>query len=126
MLLVIVVALIVAGVSTALTNEITRAGDPPVGGNGAPVEAEVEFTVEAGETLPSIANRLIANRLISNTLLFRLVAEQQDLDEALQPGTYILSRDMSISEIIQELSADRDAAGTDAETPPEAEEGTSD
>ncbi len=124
MLLVIVVALIVAGVSTALTNEITRVVEPEVGENGAPLEPEVEFTVEEGETLSSIANRLRANRLISNTLLFRLVAAQQDLDQAIQPGTYILSRDMSMSEIIRELSAGQDGAGPDAETPAEEEGGS--
>jgi len=125
MLLVIVVALIVAGVSTALTNEITRIAEPQPGENGAPDRTEVEFTVEPGETLPDVAERLRANRLISNTLLFRLVVAQQGPDQAIQPGTYTLSRDMSMSEIIRALSSDLDPAATGADTPPQEGEETS-
>ncbi len=105
MLLVIIAALIVAGVSTALTNELTRQA-APVGTNGDETldeTEEVELTIEEGETVAEIAHKLRANDLIRNPLLFRFIVAQRGLGQSLQPGTYTLRREMSLNEIIEVL-----------------------
>lgn len=120
MLLVIIAALIVGGVSTALTNELARQA-APVGTNGdeaADETEEVEVTIEEGETVAEIAHKLRANGLIRNPLLFRFLVAQRGLGQSLQPGTYTLRREMSLNEIIEMLQpappADEEAGTSSA------------
>jgi cell division protein YceG involved in septum cleavage len=105
MVMVIVVALSVACVSTALTSELTRRPAPAriLGDETSGVPKEIALTIAEGETVAEIAHKLRANGLIRDTLLFRLIALQQGLGEAVQPGTYPLRHGMSMQEIIEAL-----------------------
>jgi cell division protein YceG involved in septum cleavage len=101
MLIVIVIALSVAGISTAATTALTRSA-APVRANGDEPE-EVTLTIAEGETVAEIAHKLRANGLIRNSLLFRLIALQRGLGQSLQPGTYTLTHEMSMYEILTTL-----------------------
>jgi UPF0755 protein len=105
MVVVIVVALSVAGVSTAVTNELTRPAAPlqPADDKAADEPEGIEFTIAEEESITEIAHKLRANGLIRNVLLFRFVVAQRGEDYSFQPGTYTLRRDMSMQEILATL-----------------------
>jgi UPF0755 protein len=74
---------------------LTRPANP----NGA----AAAFTVQTGETVPSVANRLYQAGLISNPGAFRIYLQYRGLDVTLQAGDYTLSSAMTALEISQAL-----------------------
>lgn len=96
MFLVIIGGVIVGGASELLKNEVARTVDPES------AEA-VEFTIEPGQTVADIAANLKEQDLIRQPLLFRLMVRQQNVAERLQAGTYQLSKQMKMSDIITVL-----------------------
>ncbi len=58
-----------------------------------------EFTVNAGESVASIAERLAKDKLISSTLLFRIYLKLNNMGATLQSGVFSLSGDLSIKEV---------------------------
>lgn len=63
----------------------------------------VPFTVDQGETLDSIGERLKAQELIRDKNLFRVFARVNELDRKVQAGNFTLRRNMSIVQITQAL-----------------------
>jgi UPF0755 protein len=102
MLLVVLGALIVAGISYVLLAELRR-----------PVVAEaadpVEFEIAPGQTALEVTTNLKAQDLIRQPLLFQLMLREQDAADKLNAGTYLLSPNMTMGEIIATLSAEQPA-----------------
>lgn len=59
----------------------------------------IPFTIEPGESPPSIAERLQGSGLIRDPRLFRLFLRYNDLDTSLEAGNYELRGDMTMKEI---------------------------
>ena len=96
MMLVIVGALVVAGLTTLVMNEVRR-----------PATAEsttvVDFEITAGESADAIAQRLQDEGLIRQPLLFKLIAQQRGVADKLEAGQFQLQPRMTTSEIITAL-----------------------
>ena len=74
---------------------------PPEPGNDAPVE----FVVERGSSVSTIARQLTEAGLVRNKGVFQYLSEFIGKGHQLKAGTYTLSRGMTIPEIIDVLSA---------------------
>ncbi len=102
-ILVTIGALIIGGATTLLARSVTQ-----------PIDATdneiTEFEVPEGSTVTEIADLLRDDGLISQPLLFRWLASEQEV-ESLKAGTYRLSKNMTMSEIIALLSEDREGEG---------------
>jgi UPF0755 protein len=102
MLLVVLGSLVVAGISYALLAELRR-----------PVDAEavdpVEFEIASGQTAVEVTQNLKAQDLIRQPLLFQLMLREQDAADNLNAGTYLLSPNMTMGEIIATLGAEQPA-----------------
>jgi len=68
-----------------------------------PNGAEQSFTVESGESVPSIAIRLEEAGLVRSAAAFRTYLIYTGLDTSIQAGDYILSPALSIVDIAREL-----------------------
>ncbi len=66
-------------------------------------EEIVSITVEPGSSTTSIANLLAKNDLIRSPFVFKLVVRYEGVGKQLRAGNYQLSRDMSLTRIIDEL-----------------------
>ena len=62
------------------------------------------FKVEKGQTAKSISKALKLRDLILSSTLFQYSAVYYGLDKTLKPGTYILSLDMSMFEILRKIA----------------------
>lgn len=92
---VALVSVMLACVSYLLLNEIRRpAGDS---------NELVVFVVEPGESTNAIATKLADEQMIRFPLLFSNLVRAQNLDSSLKAGTYNLTRDMTMSQIISAL-----------------------
>ncbi len=67
----------------------------------------VEIEIEPGDTTTQIATRLRAAGLIRQPVLFTALVRYQELDGQLQAGRYILSPDMTVSDILIALQNSR-------------------
>ncbi len=74
--------------------------------------AEVAFTIRVGESATTVADRLEQASIIKDAQLFRLVLRYWGVDNQIEAGDYSLRRDMSISEVIQQLQHGRLTART--------------
>ncbi len=70
-------------------------------------KSEVEFTVEAGDTLASLGPRLVTQGFIVDERAFTFVAIEDDLGAKLREGRYLLRRDMTPAEVATALVQDR-------------------
>lgn len=82
-------------VDLIVNNDINR----PISNDPSPVP----FTVNQGETLDSIGERLESQGLIRDKNLFRVFARVNELDRKVQAGNFTLRRNMSIAQITQSL-----------------------
>ena len=96
MLLVVLGALVVAGLSYALLREIQRPVDPEA------VEP-IEFEIQPGQSAAEVGTTLKQLNLIRQPLLFNLMLRERDAAENLKVGTYQLSPSMTMGEIISTL-----------------------
>lgn len=71
----------------------------PLNSNGA----EQSFTIETGESVPSIAIRLEEVGLIRNAAAFRAYLIYTGLDTSIQAGDYLISPALSIVDIARKL-----------------------
>ena len=69
--------------------------------------AEVEFRIEAGDTLASLGLRLVAGGFIVDERAFTFVAVRDDLGSKLREGRYLLRRDMTPAEVATALVQNR-------------------
>jgi UPF0755 protein len=83
----------------------TRAGDlvAAAGKDDAPVL----FTIERGESLNAIANRLQSEKLIKDPDLFKRYLQYNDLDAGIEAGDFQLKQTMNIQQIAQTLQEGR-------------------
>jgi UPF0755 protein len=66
-----------------------------------PLEAPLDFQVERGEGLASVADRLAEAGAISSASVFRIAARYSDLDAGLKFGEYSLPAGASMREILE-------------------------
>jgi UPF0755 protein len=92
---VALVSLMVACAGYAFLRELRA----PAGTSSEPVE----ITIEPGETTSAIATKLRAEGLIRQPLLFTFLVRSQGLDGKLQSGRFLLSPNMTMSEIVAAL-----------------------
>lgn len=75
---------------------------------GQPVDKNdktpIIFVVNQGEPVRSIANRLQEEGLIHNNLIFLLTVKRLGLEQKIQAGDFRLSKDLTPSQIAQELT----------------------
>lgn len=64
----------------------------------------IKFEVIPGQTPAQIADNLEAKGLIKNSLAFRLYLKINHLEGVLQAGDYLLSNDLTVQQIVDELS----------------------
>jgi UPF0755 protein len=83
----------------------TRSGDliAPAGKDDAPVL----FTIERGESLNAIANRLQSEDLINDPDLFKRYLQYNDLDAGIEAGDFQLKQTMNIQQIAKTLQEGR-------------------
>jgi UPF0755 protein len=83
----------------------TRSGDltSPAGKDDAPVL----FTIEPGESLNAIANRLQSEKLIKDPDLFKRYLQYNGLDASIEAGDFELKQTMNIQEIAKALQEGR-------------------
>lgn len=93
------IILVVVGV-LALGDRLNPLGDDDVA-PGQPVE----LTVEPGQTVRAVGDRLEELDVVGSAMRFRFAAEDADLASTLQPGTFELETGMSNEEAIAVLSA---------------------
>lgn len=67
--------------------------------------APVEFVVESGSSLSSVAAGLYRQGLIRNAAVLKYYMDFQGMSQKVQTGVYTLSRSMSLQEISQRLTA---------------------
>jgi UPF0755 protein len=96
MFLVIIGGVLVGVTSELIRNELSRKVDQNS-------EETVEFTIEPGQAVSDIAANLREKDLIRQPLLFRLLVSQQGAAERLQAGTYQISKNMTMGQIILAL-----------------------
>ena len=65
----------------------------------------VVFEIESGSSLTTISRQLEEQGLIRNKTVFKYMVDFQGLSGRIKAGAYNLSRDMTLSEIINELSS---------------------
>jgi UPF0755 protein len=74
--------------------------------------AQVEFTVNGGDTAASIAARLEAQGFLTDARAFVFIASDQKLASKLEAGTYILRRNMTPEQLVTALLVSKDIAVT--------------
>lgn len=68
-------------------------------------QTPVTFVVESGSSLSTVANQLEQKGLIRNHAVLKYLMDFQGLSQKVQAGTYTLSKSMTLSEMIQQLTA---------------------
>lgn len=68
-----------------------------------PLAAEYEFTIESGEALASVANRLEAEGVIADKRILRLKARLDDVETDLKAGSYVVPAKASVAEILDQF-----------------------
>jgi UPF0755 protein len=78
-------------------------------GKPASTEAtEVEFVIDAGQTVDEIQENLVAAGLLADTLAFKYLVISERVDELLSAGTYTMNTGMSPREVVTRLAGDPD------------------
>ncbi|MBO2517086.1 MAG: endolytic transglycosylase MltG [Clostridiales bacterium] len=95
------VLLVVIGIVMGVVNKIRSTYFDAVDINDT---APVTFVVESGSSLTRVANRLESEGLIRSGTLFRYYGDLQGYGQKIQTGTYMLSKSMSMSEIMDVLT----------------------
>ena len=68
-----------------------------------PMEKEVEFTIESGEGLASVATRLQRDGLIVDKRVLRVQARLDDVENEIKAGSYVVPGHASVAEILEQL-----------------------
>lgn len=67
----------------------------------------IKVTVNDGETLPSIANKLYSDGVIKSVALFRIFTAWINMATAIRPGIYIFDRPMTLYETVKKFALRR-------------------
>lgn len=65
----------------------------------------IEFAIPEGATTSWVAAKLYQNKIIRNPTLFRFYARSHDLDKRIATGTYKVSSELSVPEILRRLTS---------------------
>jgi cell division protein YceG involved in septum cleavage len=88
----------------------------------------VTLTEEDASSAMKVGGILEDLDLISSRYAFAIKAKLSGYDDAILPGTYVLSSDMTMEEMLEKLSVDPQAAPSgeedDEETPADSDSGT--
>ena len=68
-----------------------------------PIAQETEFTIERGEGLASVANRLEALGLVEDKRVLRVHARIEDVESDLKAGSYVVPARSSIADILKQF-----------------------
>ena len=68
-----------------------------------PMAKEVEFTIESGEGLASVATRLQRDGLIVDKRVLRVHARLDDVENEIKAGSYVVPGHASVAEILEQL-----------------------
>lgn len=68
-----------------------------------PMAKEVEFTIESGEGLASVANRLERDGLIVDKRILRVQARLDDVENEIKAGSYVVPGHASVAEILEQF-----------------------
>jgi UPF0755 protein len=75
----------------------------PLAAKASQDSSDVTFTVESGDTVSSVADRLVAQGLVRSRVAFEFAAYQQKLGDKLVAGDFRLRGDMTPPEVAQAL-----------------------
>lgn len=67
-------------------------------------QTEISFTVNSGDSLTKVANKLQSQGIIRNRTVFRYYADFMGFGQKIQAGEYQLSRSMNIGQIAEKLT----------------------
>lgn len=93
--------LVVAGILFSGWNKVYGAFIAPPDENST---TEIPFTVESGQSLTRVANRLEEAGLIRNRSVFKYYCDFAGMGQKIQAGSYVLSPSMSMQEIADQLT----------------------
>ncbi|MEL6860357.1 MAG: endolytic transglycosylase MltG [Pseudomonadota bacterium] len=68
-----------------------------------PIAHEVEFTIERGEGLASVANRLESEGLVEDLRVLRLKARLDDIESDIKAGSYVVPGRASVADILSQF-----------------------
>jgi len=86
-----------------LTNSVYSAVSAVLDSAPSDDATPIQFVVSQGETAANIAARLESERLIRSAWTFRLMAKLRGVDERLESGVYSLRRNMTTSQVLDQL-----------------------
>lgn len=66
--------------------------------------AVVDFTIEKGSTITQISNKLYEEKLVRNKGIFKYIVQFKGLTGKIQYGSYPLTRNMDVNQVIDKLS----------------------
>ncbi len=82
----------------------------------------IKFEVKKGDNWTQVAKRLSENKLISNETVFKSYINENNLSSRLQPGVFNLKRSMSLSKIVENMTASKELKDVVKVTIPEGKE----
>lgn len=93
--------LMVAGILFSLWNRVYEEFIAPPDASST---VEVPFTVESGQSLTHVANRLEEAGLIRNRSVFKYYCDFAGMGQKIQAGSYVLTASMTMQEIADQLT----------------------
>lgn len=93
--------LMVAGILFSLWNRVYEEFIAPPDASST---VEVPFTVESGQSLTRVANRLEEAGLIRNRSVFKYYCDFAGMGQKIQAGSYVLTASMTMQEIADQLT----------------------
>ncbi len=69
---------------------------------------EIRFVIPKGQSIARIGERLTEAGLIKNPWVFRLLVKQQNAENAIQAGSFLLAASMTPAQLIQEMTKGTD------------------
>ena len=101
LLVALTVFVIVAGISVTVWNKLYGEYAAPVDGQDA---QEVAFEISSGQSLNRVATNLEAAGLIRSRTVFKYYCDFAGMGQKIQTGSYLLRRNMSMTEIAEQLT----------------------
>ena len=102
LLYVVAVLVIIRGASRAYVFGYAVFSEEAMAAEG--VGHEVYVTIENGDTVKDVAKTLKKQKLIKDETVFELQEKMSRYKDSLQPGTYILSTEQNVEEMLAILS----------------------
>ncbi len=104
MIFILVLAVLIGGAALYGWNLYQEAGEKPLKTD----EQTMEITVESNDNFSRLFSRLDRQGLVKNLLLTRIYFKNNPVETNLKPGTFVVSAQGSLEEIITELNQGKD------------------